>query len=71
VKDHQKARETKNSKYKKRNIKTERIRKLRKLDTRTVYFSKFREAIGENQQKESSAENTIPALGSSIIKAQS
>lgn len=49
MKNHQKARETKNSRYKKKNIKTERIPKQKKMDTGTVYFSKFREAIGENQ----------------------
>lgn len=67
MKDYQKPRETKNSRHKKKNTKTERIPKQGKWTL--GHFSKFREAIGENQWKENSAENLVPSQGSKIIKA--
>lgn len=57
---------TKNLRYKKKNIKTERIPNQRKIDRGKVHFSKFREAIGKNQWKKSCAENLVPSQGSKI-----
>lgn len=49
VKDHDKVKQTKYS-TKQENIKTERIPKERKMDTRSVHFSNFKEQIVRGKQ---------------------